>query len=122
MTSPNPLFTEQFTPYEQYIMFVGYMDRVHAEMCRVSGGNKNSHELDHMVMGVLNKKVVDMLFPDGNYDFEMIKHIGAQMKKLKLTDRTNQMLNEITGVLNKYGNLDIKDPRQIKSIMRELME
>ena len=120
MTTPNPLFTERLTPYEQYIMFIGYMDRLHQDMCIKSGDDKMSHKIDQMVMAILNKKVVDMLFPDGKHDIEQIKYIGSEMHKLRMGDRVEEMLDQITSVLSKYRKVDVSNRDQIKEIMKEL--
>lgn len=118
--TPNPLFNKQFTPYEQYIMFIGYLDRIHYEMANKSHGNEKAHEFDHMVMGVLNKKVTEMLFPDGDCTKEMIENIGDQMGKLKMSDRIDEILDHIKHVLGKYDRLDKLDGKQLKSVMKEL--
>ena len=45
-TPSNPLFSNDLNEYEQYLIFLGYMDRVHSEMCKKSGENSREHEID----------------------------------------------------------------------------
>ena len=118
--TPNSLFNKQFTPYEQYIMFIGYLDRIHYEMANKSKGNQEAHNFDHMVMGVLNKKVTEMLFPDGGCTQEMVTNIGDQMGKLNMSDRINEILEHVKHILNKYERIDKLDDKQYKSVMKEL--
>ena len=63
MSSPsNSFFTkEDLSPHEQYIMFIGYMERVFDEM-RSQSNTDVEKQITELVMVILNKKVVEMLF------------------------------------------------------------
>ena len=65
MSSPsNSFFTkEDLSPHEQYIMFIGYMERVFDEM-RSQSNTYVEKQITELVMVILNKKVVELLFPE----------------------------------------------------------
>ena len=120
-TPSNPLFSNDLNEYEQYLVFLGYMDRVHEEMCKKSGENQKEHQVDGMLMAIINKKVVGTLFPDGKYDMEHLKYLGDQMTKLHLTDRVEEIKDEINQVTLRYRPKELKNnPELIRHALEEL--
>ena len=121
-TLPNSFLTEKLSPHEQYIMFIGYMDRVHAEMCsKVEDGDTQAHKVNSFVMAIMNKKVVQMLFPDGHFSMPEIKHIGEEMSRLHIGDRIGEIMAEIAHVTEKYSAEEINSPEKAEAILKELM-
>jgi len=119
----NPLFSNDLNEYEQYLLFLGYMEGVHEEMCKKSGDNKMNHKVDQLLMVCLNKKVVGTLFPDGKYDMQHLKYLGEQMKKLHLSDRVNDMLDTINQVAAGFKLEDVKkNPDLAQKVMEELFK
>jgi len=122
-TPSNPLFDNDLNEYEQYLLFLGYMEGVHEEMCKKSGDNKMNHRVDQLLMACLNRKVVGTLFPNGKYDLQHLKYLADQMKKLHLSDRVNDMLDSINQVASGFSLEAVrKDPALAKKVMEELFK
>jgi len=128
-TLPNSFLTEKLSPHEQYIMFIGYMDRVHAEMGMkletedlTEVQKRNGHKVNSFVMAIMNKKVVQMLFPDGHYSMPEIQHIGEEMTTLRIGDRIGEIMDEISAVTEKYAIETINSPEKAEAVFRELIK
>ena len=129
MSSPsNSFFTkEDLSPHEQYIMFIGYMDRVFDEM-RSQSNTDVEKQITELVMVILNKKVVEMLFPEfgknpkANIAFQEISHIAKSRYKLHIGERIKEMLDDIKRVVNKHSKEDITDPVKSEQILKELFD
>lgn len=130
-SSQNPFFTnEELSPHEQYIMFVGYMERVFDEM-KAQEKSDIEKQINELVMVILNKKVVEICFPDFGIGenkksnaiaFEEIAHIAKSRYKLRIGKRIKEMLEEIRTVIDKHKDMDMNNPDKAEAILRELFD
>ena len=127
-SSPNSFFTnEELSPHEQYIMFIGYMERVFDEM-RSQSNTDVEKQITELIMVILNKKVVEMLFPDFGRDpktniaFQEISHIAKSRYKLHIGERIREILDDIKRVVNKHSQDDLGNPETSEKILKELFD
>ena len=77
----NPLFSNDLNEYEQYLVFLGYMEAVHEDMCKKSGDNRMSHRIDQLLMA---DDVMRVIYLADEYDpFFESDDLISKMKETK---------------------------------------
>lgn len=123
MSTSTSLFSEDLSPHEQYIMFIGYLDAMHDSICKRAKSDRDM-KVNHLIMSTLNQKVVETLFPNGEICQEEISHIGKQMNKLKMGDRVETMMDEVSQSiqhLNPEDLMKMKTKEDAVDLIRKIM-
>lgn len=86
-----------FSKKEQYLMCLGYLKSID----NLSTIAANSDESRQIVMTAINQKVIDMIYPDGDFEDGGMFAIQKAMHDFRLDDRILGIMQEITERLPK---------------------
>jgi len=95
----------QFSKKEQYLMFLGYMKAID----NISQITQNSADSRQIVMSTINSRVIEMIYPDGDFEDGNLGDIQKGMHDLRIDDRVIGIMQELAIQIPKDGKKYTKE-------------
>jgi len=95
----------QLSKKEQYLVFLGYLKA----MDNISQIAADSDESRQVVMSAMNARVIEMVYPDGDFKDENLLEMQKAMHDLRIDDRVIGIMEELVNQIPKKKKLSRDD-------------
>ena len=95
----------QFSKKEQYLMFLGYMKAID----NISQIAANSDDSRQIVMSTINSRVIEMIYPDNDFENTNLGDMQKGMHDLRIDDRVIGIMQELATQIPKDNRKHTKE-------------